>query len=303
VIALGPLLPAVLLGAGVGAGLWALVVGFRPPRPSLAAVLARLDPLPPPPPMLAATDLGWVGQAGRPLARLLAAAGLPRGTVRRDLAVMERSVQRHLAEQAILALTGLFLPSAATLVLAAGGIKTGWMPPLWAGLALAATAGLGADAVVRAQAVRRRRDVRYALSAFLDLVVVSLAGGSGVDGALTDATSVGNGWAFTQIRRALEIAQLSRTTAWATLGRLGEELDVPELVEFAAAVGLAGTEGAKVRASLAAKAAALRAHELSEAEGEAASATERMSLPVVLLFAGFLIFIGYPALAAVLGGF
>ena len=33
------------------------------------------------------------------------------------------------------------------------------------------------------------------------------------------------------------------------------------------------------------------------------AATERMSLPIVALFAGFLIFLGYPAMAAVLGGF
>ena len=36
---------------------------------------------------------------------------------------------------------------------------------------------------------------------------------------------------------------------------------------------------------------------------QAQAATERMSLPVVLLFAGFLIFIGYPAIARVLTGF
>jgi tight adherence protein C len=78
---------------------------------------------------------------------------------------------------------------------------------------------------------------------------------------------------------------------------------VDELSELAASVALAGTEGAKVRASLAAKATSLRTHELAEAETADQAATERMSLPVVLLFAGFLVFLGYPAVEKVLTGF
>jgi len=79
-------------------------------------------------------------------------------------------------------------------------------------------------------------------------------------------------------------------TRWAALGRLGQELGVAELSELAASVALAGTEDGKARASLAAKAASLRTHERAEAETADQAATERMSLPVVLLFAGFLLF-------------
>jgi hypothetical protein len=75
---------------------------------------------------------------------------------------------------------------------------------------------------------------------------------------------------------------------------------VPALSELAAALHLAGSEGARVRATLTARAASLREHELADAEAAAASATERMSLPVVALFGGFLMFIGFPALQAVL---
>jgi uncharacterized membrane protein len=71
---------------------------------------------------------------------------------------------------------------------------------------------------------------------------------------------------------------------------------------LAASVSLAGSEGAKIRASLAAKAHALRARQLADAEAHAQSATERMSLPVVLLFGAFLLFLGYPATVNVLGG-
>jgi len=103
------------------------------------------------------------------------------------------------------------------------------------------------------------------------------------------------------IRKALDAARLSRVAPWTTLGQLGVELDVPVLEEIAASLTLAGVEGAKIKASLSAKAAALRAHALSDADAAAQQATERMSLPVVQMFAGFLIFIAYPALAHALG--
>ncbi len=81
------------------------------------------------------------------------------------------------------------------------------------------------------------------------------------------------------------------------------EIDVAELAELAASVSLAGTEGARVRASLAARASSLRVHQLTNAEALEQSATERMSLPVMALFLGFLIFIAYPALGQILNGF
>ena len=39
---------------------------------------------------------------------------------------------------------------------------------------------------------------------------------------------------------------------------------------------------------------------LAEMEATAQSATERMSLPVVLLFTGFLVLLGYPAMSLIL---
>jgi len=85
-------------------------------------------------------------------------------------------------------------------------------------------------------------------------------------------------------------------------GRLGEELGIDELSELAASLALAGAEGARVRSSLQAKAISMRAHELSEAETSDQAATERMSLPIVLLLAGFMVLIGYPALMRVAHG-
>ena len=298
------MITALALGGGTGLGLWLVVRGLYPPRASLADALAHLRRLPDPAPVLGAGAEGGVAaRLGRPLADLLVRAGagwLVPARVRQDLAVLDRSPQRHLAEKVTLALLGLLVAPAMSALLALGGAQLPLALPLWGALVLAVVGFVLPDLGIHADAARRRRDFRHGLSSFLDLVVVALAGGGGVESALADAASVGAGWPFAYLRRALDQARLAREAPWAALGRLGTELGVGELSELAASVALAGTEGAKVRASLAAKATSLRTHQLAEAETADQAASERMSLPVVLLFAGFLFFIGFPAVERVL---
>jgi tight adherence protein C len=296
------MITALALGAGLGAGLWALSVWLFPPRPALGAALARTTAPPPTPSILTTTDTSWAIGLGRPFIAPLRALGLPGRRLSRDLAVIGRPISTHLAEKATLAITGLLAPTLLHLLLTLAGLSPGLEFPFIAGLVFAAAGFVLPDLYARQQATKRRAGFRHALSAYLDLVWITLAGGAGVDSALHDSVAIGRGWAFDQLRRALDTARLTRTTPWATLRQLGEELDVTELVELAASVSLAGTEGAKVRASLAAKAGALRTHQITEAEGEAQAATERMSLPVTALFLGFLTFIAYPALTQVLNG-
>lgn len=296
------MITALTLGVGLGVGLWALAVWLFPPRPALGVVLARLSAPPAPAPILTAEDAGWAARLGRPFISPLRALGLPSERLSRDLAVIGRPVATHLAEKATLAIAGLLTPVLLQLLLSVADVSLGVEFPVLAGLLLAVAGFVLPDLQARSDAAKARTGFRHALSAYLDLVWITLAGGAGVDSALNDSVAVGRGWAFEQIRRALDIARLTRTTPWATLRQLGEELDVTELAELAASVSLAGTEGAKVRASLAAKAGALRTHQLTDAEGDAIAATERMSLPVMLLFLGFLAFIAYPALTQVLNG-
>lgn len=291
-----------LWGAGLGVGLWALAIYAFPPRPPLRALVDRLHTTPSPPPILTADSDGWALRVGRPFVKPLAMLGLPNRKLRNDLAVTGKGIEHHLAEKATLALTGLLLPTLVYLVFTVADVGLGWEVPAVASLVLALGGFLFPDLSVRQEAERRRSTFRHALSAYLNLIRVLLAGGAGVDGALSDAVCIGKGWAFQQLRRALITAKLTRITPWSALGQLGTELDVHQLSELAASVSLAGTEGARVRFSLAAKAAALRTRELTDAEGEGQAATERMSLPVVILFGAFLTFIGFPALASVLGG-
>jgi Flp pilus assembly protein TadB len=293
---------ALILGAGLGIGLWALAVWAFPPRPALGAVLARTTAPPAPTPILATEDIGWAAKFGHPFIAPLRALGLPGERLARDLAVIGRPVATHLAEKATLAIAGLLAPVLLQLLLTLAGMSLGIEFPIIAGLVLAAAGFVLPDLQARSDATKLRTGFRHALSAYLDLVWITLAGGAGVDSALHDSAAIGRGWAFEQIRRALDTARLTRTTPWATLRQLGEELDITELSELAASVSLAGTEGAKVRTSLAAKAGALRTHQITDAEGAAQAATERMSLPVMALFLGFLAFIAYPALTQVLNG-
>jgi Flp pilus assembly protein TadB len=298
------MITALVLGAGFGVGLWALAVWLAPPRPDLAGVLTRATttPPPPPPPILPTSASGWAARLGRPFIGPLRALGLPSRSLAADLAVIGRPAATHLAEQATLALAGLLTPVLLQALLAVGGIWLGLQLPILAGFALAAVGFLLPDLQARAEARALRTGFRHALSAYLDLVWITLAGGAGVDSALSDTAAIGHGWAFTQLRRALQAAHLTRTSPWISLRQLGQELDIAELAELAASISLAGTEGAKVRTSLAAKAATLRTHQLTDAETEAHAATERMSLPVMLLLLGFLAFIAYPALTQVLNG-
>lgn len=292
---------AVALGGGLGGGLWLLTLWARPPRPPLGRVLAATEPAPAQPLLTAPAATSWVARWGRPLVAPLHAAGLPGPRMADDLRVIGRDVADHLAVKGTLALLGLLTPVALELLATLAGSGFGLAAPVAVGLAGAAIGFTAPDLAVRRAAAARRAEARHALSAYLDLVVISLAGGAGIDSALHSAVRVGHGWAFQRLTLALDTAALTRTTPWARLRQLGNELGVAELAELAASASLAGTEGAKVRASLATKAAALRTREANEVETAAQATTERMALPVTALFGGFLTFIGYPALAAILG--
>ena len=287
----------ILFGAGVGAGLTLVVYGLRPPKPSLAADMAAQRAAAAPARILTEEDGGWAARIGAPLARLLEGTRLPGPKVARNLTVLERPVAAHLAEKCAGALAGLLVPGVLALALTAAGIRLPFIAALWFALACAGAAFLVPDHEVKSKAAVRRLEVRHALSAFLDLTVVTLSGGAGVESALTQAADTGEGWAMIQIRRAITAAETLRVPAAETLGQLGEELDVPALGELSASLALAGSEGARVRASLAAKAASLRAHALSDADAASQSATERLSLPTMVMVLGFLCFLGYPAMA------
>lgn len=275
---------AMLAGAGFGLGMTLLWYGLRPPRPALAEVLDRLNRPPAPPPSRRQRRYRLLGT---PLARL----GLPSERTRRDLALLDRDVDTFLAEQAAAmgagALAGPIL---------AGMWGAGGTVPLWLAVLGALIGYRWALARVRAPASRRRAELRHTLSIVQDLVAVSMAGGAGIDEALDDATSVCTGWAADRLRHSLHTARLTREPVWQALTSLGESTGVTELTELANAINLAGNEGARVRTSLTAHAATMRARATAEMEMAARAAGVRMSLPVLVLALGYGLWLLYPAL-------
>ncbi|MEU5839371.1 type II secretion protein F [Streptomyces diacarni] len=290
-----------ILGALFGAGIVALVLGLRPPRAALTQVLAAIETPAPAESAPPAADEEWATRLGKRAVPLVRALGFPTDALRSDLAVCGTDVEAHLAGKATCAMAGLFAPWVATAFFTlVGGQASGWWMPLSGSLILAVVLFFAPDLSVRKQAEARRREVRHTLAVILDLTVIGLAGGAGVQQALAQAVAAPQGWAAGKVRHALHVAELTRTNPWPHLASLGRTLAVTDLVELASTLDLAGSEGAKVRASLTAKARAMRRRRLSEADGIAQAATEQMSLPLVGLFAAFLLLIGYPALAHVL---
>lgn len=218
-----------------------------------------------------------------------------------DLRVAERSREHHHVEKLAGAVAGLALPPVLTIVTRVGGVATPVALAAVASLGLALAGYLLPDVLLKARAAERRRAFRYALSSYLDLVTVILAAGTGVETALLDAAGAGNGWAYRQLQSALDRSRLTGESPWRVFGRLGEELDLPELREVASSLDLAGTHGARVRLSLEARARAMRSRDLAETEADAESATERMSIPSVVLVVAFIVFVGFPAAYEILG--
>jgi Flp pilus assembly protein TadB len=292
-----------LFGAAAGIGLVMVASVVVPPRPDLARTLQAVNP----PTVSAAPTAdqqarwGWEG-IGRRLLPLLSALGLPRPALAADLALCGRSPQRHAAEQACAVLTGLAVPNLAAAAAWAAGAPLSWTLPLWTSLAAAVAAGIAVQRRVRRAAGRRRHELRHAACGLLELAAVGLAGGAGVEQALVDAAETGHGWAHQRLRQAITAARTARLPIWQPLTDLATGTDLPELAELAAAFELAGAEGARIREHLSTHAAALRQRQVTDVETTAAAATERMALPTGLLLVGFLLLLGYPALATILTG-
>lgn len=222
--------------------------------------------------------------------------------VEQNLSIMDRSPARFAMEKLATALAMSAIGAVLGVALTLAGIT---LPPGVLALAVVVLAAVGfavPDLTLRTQATIRRDGFRHALSSYLDLVNVLLAGGAGTETALEAAAEAGDGWAFAQIRMALLRARTMRQSPWECFGELSTTIRVPELAEIAASVRLAGEQGARIKMSLAARAGALRAHQMARIEADAQSATERMGVPTVVMFLGFMVLLGYPAMQQIVQG-
>jgi tight adherence protein C len=288
-----------LAGGTFGLGLLVLVFAVRPAKPSIAGTLAQLDASRAPAPISAAFVreglTGWRGSLGTSLTQTMATRGIVLTTTRSDLAVLGRSMEGFLATTVTLGVCGLLFGPVAVALMYVIGLRAGAALPIALGVICAVLAAALPTVELRSQAAKRRRDFRHAVGAFLDLVAMNLAGGRGVPEALSMASQIGGGWPFARLRDTLAFARLQGLTPWAALGRLGDELDIEELRDLSAALTLVADDGAKIRASLSARAATLRRRELAEAEGKAGERSQSMLVAQLLICFGFLLFLAYPA--------
>jgi tight adherence protein C len=296
----------VLLATIVGMGVIGVAYGLRGHRVALDGVLEAWERTVP----LGQSDESSARAVDRLGAPFVAAARRRGWATHRwvlrglaDLEITGGDPEAFVSRLVVLTAAGALGPPVLWLLASMAGVP---LPSALAAVVMIVTAptavALHVGGLVR-RAGDRRRHFRVVIGSFVDLVVLSLAGGVGIDGALHAASQVSPDWAAQLLGRTLLMARDSGTAPWTALEALGRDLAVPELVELATTVQLAGTEGARIRQSLTARAASLRRHEQADAESAANAMTERLFLPGALLLLGFLLFIGYPAFQRILGGF
>jgi tight adherence protein C len=291
-----------IVGACTGLAIFLLIYALTPRRISLAKRIAMFEADHEPARRRVSypadgSESGFSMRLGAVLARFCAEQGWEFPSLRADLDLAGRSFDNYLATSALLAVLGLLFPVLAAYAAGLAGLHLGFFVPLWASLIFCVIFAVLPFFEVKGLADKRRRDFRHAIGAFLDLVAMNLSGGRGVPEALMAAGDIGDGWAFWRIRDALSNARITGQTPWQALGTLGEEVQVNELKDLSAALGLVADDGAKVRESLSARAASLRRRELADLEGKAGEKSQSMLVAQMLLAAGFLIFLIYPAIS------
>ena len=263
-----------------GAGLFALILILAPPAAQPAAALAALDTrrdegrmredvrrLNP-----AEADIPeWVDTLSLRITSLVRRTGIDLSSLTGDLAVVGRSLERHMVTSVFLGLGGFAAPLFVVALMQIMGAPLGWSVPLLLSVALGVAGLLLPTLRLRSDADEARRDFRHVVGSYLDLVAMSLSAGRGVPEALDAASSLSDDPAMIRIRDALDVARLRGDTPWAALGRLGTQLRIDEL------------------------------RDLSDAEGKAGENSESMLVAQLVVAMGFIVFLVYPALTGIIG--
>ncbi|WP_419918548.1 hypothetical protein [Candidatus Poriferisocius sp.] len=287
----------VVLGTMIGIGFTIAFWGLFPPRAPLQNRLMKLNQL---------TENKFQTKTlqdsvGEIMGQCFKHFGLHKHKIEHDLKITNQSLEKLAIVKLETLIFGAGLP---VLIWLLAWLNQIWISPVFVmsmSILIGGLLFLLPDLLLQRKARNYRQELRHQLSTYLDLVGLHLAGGSGIEKALTDSVAYGKAWGFVKIEQALRQAQRANEPLWISLEKLGRDLGSADLEELGTWFLLAGTSGSQVRSSLHTKAKGLRERALNEAETEAQRATERMSLPIVLLFTAFLGLISYPAFAAIIG--
>jgi pilus assembly protein TadC len=286
---------AAAAGALTAASLITTLHTLRPPPLRLDVALARIQPTPPtvqrPPAPTPGERLGaWLtGHLDRP-GRLVAVPHT-------DLALLHRSAEQIMLAKLALAVLGLAVPSTVFTALAVAGVSPPWTLPTITGVLLALALFFAPDLVLRSVARRRRRDFHFALTCYLQLVVLERYAGASVAAALEQPARTADTWPFARISDALTRARHAQQPPWQALADLAEHIGVHDLMDLAYTAEIANQHGARMHDVLTAKITAMHHQAAATARSQANARTTTMWVPTSLLMLGFVILIGFPFLA------
>lgn len=284
-------LPAVLSGGTVGAGLALLVRELLRPQPALGPALARSTPASS---AMPEADLDREERWGRGLlARLERVPGVRIPT--RDLALLGQGPGQFMWKKTALAALGLLCPVLVSIPWILAGVSLPIYVPAVFGLLIAVLLFITPDLAVRDQAKRAREEFAHALSAYLDLVALKRAADAGPAEALEKAAGVGSGWPFLYLQGALRRARLEKIPPYEALTQLAHAYDLPVLDDVADIMRGSATDGAAVYTALRARTAALNTELLADQAAEANTASEKMTAPGALLAVLVMLLLAFPA--------
>lgn len=293
-----------LAGATVGAGLYLMILALAPAHPDLHQALVRLHQPPGSAPTPSASAAGSGIERWSTLARWTSslAQALRLGRYRVQLRLTGQTAQDLMLRKVGYGLLGLAFPVVLVAACRLLGVAVPFTIPVLASLLLAGALFWIPDLDLRRAAGERQEEMRAAVLVYIDLVALERAADAGPTEALDRAAALGGSDQFQMIAAALRDAELVGRPAWTGLADLGDDLQVPELVDLADIMTLSGRDGAAVYTTLRARAASLRTQLLTARAARANAASEHMIVPVALLGIAFMALVGYPAFARILYG-
>jgi tight adherence protein C len=229
---------------------------------------------------------------GERTARFLGRLGVDlRATEERLRAVSDRGgLPLFLGQKLAGGLIGLaFLPVAASFGIAPP-------TPVWVWIAAAAGGFSLPDTMLKSRAECRRRRMRENLVHFAELLALAVSAGLGVEGALEQAASAGQGPLFDEVRRLLREARMQGEPSSEALARLPAEAGLPEADPLAQTVRAGASQGAPVTQALRALGRTLRERRRLDLVEAGERAQVRMLLPIgLLILPAFFVLLLYPA--------
>lgn len=285
---------APVLGAVGGLGVFLVVREMLPTEPNLQAALERLSTQRPTAPVKDTPEIGLGDRLGLKLHSRAGTSPLLRVPTR-DLALLRLPAHRWLGEKILLALIGLMFPPVAAFLFAVIGLPWPIAVPVGGSLLLGVVFFHIPNYVVKDKAAKAREGFARSVGAYIELVALERAGGTGTRQSLENAAHVASSWPFQRIREELLRASMSGQTPWTGLDELSDELGVPQLKDLADIMRRAGEDDAQIYQALRARGRSLRTELLTAEQTRANALSEQMVMPAAAMAMIFVALLAAPA--------